>query len=112
MYLWKCSKIFFSDILKLLNNLQFRSESHNFKTLRCLAISSSIYNASTSGDGGDSGIKNRSSDGKKTSKGGDGNGRDGQLRCPKCGTLCSHVETFVSKFSYESLLLVQITNFS
>ena len=101
-----CFTCLFSDILKLLSNLQFKTEGHHFKTLRCLAISSSIYNASSSGDGGDSGIRNRSTDSKKTSKSGDGNGRDGQLRCPKCGTLCSHVETFVSKFNFISLLML------
>lgn len=30
------------------------------------------------------------------SNGGNGNDKDGQLCCPKCGSPCSHVETFVS----------------
>ncbi|XP_015928536.1 ATP-dependent Clp protease ATP-binding subunit clpX-like, mitochondrial isoform X2 [Parasteatoda tepidariorum] len=54
---------------------------------------------SSSNSGGkdnDSSVKNR--DGKKSSsKGSDGgNGRDGLLRCPKCGTVCTTVETFVT----------------
>lgn len=83
-------------IVKLLSNLQFKTKSHHYKAIRCIAISHPVYNASSSGDGGDSNIRNRNIDGKKSSKGGDGNGRDGQLRCPKCGAACSHVETFVT----------------
>ena len=41
-----------------------------------------------------------SSDDKTPSKGGSGSGgKKGQLCCPKCGEPCTHVETFVCKYS-------------
>lgn len=94
--------------MKLLNNLQFKTEGHHYKALRYLALSHPFYNASGSADGGDSSVRNRGTDGKKTSKGGDGNGRDGQLRCPKCGAACSHVETFVSKFIKNLYIFINV----
>ncbi|XP_029378796.1 ATP-dependent Clp protease ATP-binding subunit clpX-like, mitochondrial isoform X2 [Echeneis naucrates] len=47
-------------------------------------------------DGGSDGGKKNISDGKRLSGSG-GSGKGGnQLRCPKCGDPCTHVETFVS----------------
>uniref|UniRef100_A0A8C4HEZ8 ClpX-type ZB domain-containing protein n=1 Tax=Dicentrarchus labrax TaxID=13489 RepID=A0A8C4HEZ8_DICLA len=50
----------------------------------------------TTKDGGSDGGKKSISEGKRLSgSGGSGNGGS-QLRCPKCGDPCTHVETFVS----------------
>uniref|UniRef100_A0A8C5MED8 ATP-dependent clpX-like chaperone, mitochondrial n=1 Tax=Leptobrachium leishanense TaxID=445787 RepID=A0A8C5MED8_9ANUR len=50
----------------------------------------------TTKDGsGDGNKKSVSESGSKKSSGGSGKGGN-QLRCPKCGDLCTHVETFVS----------------
>lgn len=85
------------SIAKLINSLESRTAVHHYKTLRYISLSRSLCSASNSGDGGDS-VRSRNNDTKKSSKSSDGgNGRgDGQLRCPKCGTACSHVETFVT----------------
>ncbi|GFR10177.1 ATP-dependent Clp protease ATP-binding subunit clpX-like, mitochondrial [Trichonephila clavata] len=81
-------------LTKLLNNSQ-KAEFRN-KSFQYITLSRSFCQSGTSG-GGDSNIRNRDGNGKKSSsKGNDGNGRDGQLRCPKCGTPCSHVETFIT----------------
>lgn len=45
----------------------------------------------------DGGGTSSSSGGGHTTSG--GNGKDGQLSCPKCGNPCSQVETFVCKYS-------------
>ncbi|GIY01751.1 ATP-dependent Clp protease ATP-binding subunit clpX-like, mitochondrial [Caerostris extrusa] len=84
---------------KILNNSQLKAKFRE-QSFQYLALSRSLCSTGNpptgSGGGGDSNVKNRDTSGKKSSKGGDGNGRDGQLRCPKCGTACSHVETFVT----------------
>ncbi|XP_061577656.1 ATP-dependent Clp protease ATP-binding subunit clpX-like, mitochondrial isoform X2 [Cololabis saira] len=50
----------------------------------------------TTRDGGNDGGKKSISEGKRASSSG-GSGKGGsQLRCPKCGDPCTHVETFVS----------------
>lgn len=57
-----------------------------------------VYFASKDGaskDGSGDGKKSVSEGGGKKSSGGSGKGGN-QLRCPKCGDLCTHVETFVS----------------
>lgn len=39
--------------------------------------------------------------GGKRASGGGGSGKGGsQLRCPKCGDPCTHVETFVCKYCF------------
>ncbi|XP_029431374.1 ATP-dependent Clp protease ATP-binding subunit clpX-like, mitochondrial isoform X2 [Rhinatrema bivittatum] len=48
-----------------------------------------------SGDGNKKTLGDGSSGGKKLTSGSSGKGGN-QLRCPKCGDLCTHVETFVS----------------
>ncbi|XP_054714098.1 LOW QUALITY PROTEIN: ATP-dependent Clp protease ATP-binding subunit clpX-like, mitochondrial [Uloborus diversus] len=83
-------------VAKLLGNSESKTKI-DFKVFRYVSYSQVMcQGGNPPGDGGDSGMRNRSGDGKKSSKGNDGNGRDGQLRCPKCGTACSHVETFVT----------------
>ena len=46
-------------------------------------------------DGGETGkeVKTEEKEGKQG-----GNGGGGHLRCPKCGSPCTHVETFVCKY--------------
>lgn len=59
-----------------------------------------IFGAPTNDGGGGGGHNVRGGDGGRKSSGGsvgNGGGHDsGQLRCPKCGDPCTHVETFVS----------------
>lgn len=43
----------------------------------------------------------------KRSKGSGGSGKGGsQLRCPRCGDTCTHVETFVRKCNYFSEVFI------
>ncbi|XP_035207146.1 ATP-dependent Clp protease ATP-binding subunit clpX-like, mitochondrial isoform X1 [Stegodyphus dumicola] len=82
-------------VAKLLNNYQCKTKV-NYKSMRYISFSSMLCHPGSSSDDGDS-VKGRNENGRKSSsKGNDGGGRDGQLRCPKCGTTCSHVETFVT----------------
>ena len=50
-------------------------------------------------DGGETGkeVKTEEKEGKQG-----GNGGGGHLRCPKCGSPCTHVETFVCKYRLDS----------
>lgn len=62
-----------------------------------------IIGPPNSGDGsgasvGDGGKNTSRSSGTTT-----GGGKDGQLSCPKCGSPCNHVDTFVCKFPSNSV---------
>ena len=53
-------------------------------------------------DGGDTTVGDGNSGPIKTvdGEGGGDKGGSGQLRCPKCGDPCTHVETFVCKLLF------------
>ena len=49
-------------------------------------------------DGGGEEGKEVTEEDKGSKQGGSGGGNGSQLRCPKCGSPCTHVETFVCKY--------------
>uniref|UniRef100_A0A2K5CSU5 Caseinolytic mitochondrial matrix peptidase chaperone subunit X n=1 Tax=Aotus nancymaae TaxID=37293 RepID=A0A2K5CSU5_AOTNA len=67
-------------------------------------------------DGSGDGNKKSASEGSSKKSGSGNSGKGGnQLRCPKCGDLCTHVETFVCKYyvflNYLHLIIFQIYNY-
>ncbi|KAG9341315.1 hypothetical protein JZ751_019419 [Albula glossodonta] len=90
------------------SQLYFLRSSRNFSRIRRVPVQSHVRSFSettvffaskdgTTKDGSGGGKKTIADGGGKKSSG-SGNSRKGgsQLRCPKCGDTCSHVETFVS----------------
>ncbi|XP_028285816.1 ATP-dependent Clp protease ATP-binding subunit clpX-like, mitochondrial isoform X2 [Parambassis ranga] len=87
-----CSRIQFFSLSRQGSHVPPRVRVRSFsETAVCYAAKDG-----TTKDGGSDGGKKSISEGKRLSGSG-GSGKGGsQLRCPKCGDPCTHVETFVS----------------
>ena len=83
-------------------------------TRRHIHLGSAWYDDKTDPPGGSEGEEGGGEAGKevteedKGSKQGGNSGGGGQLRCPKCGSPCTHVETFVCEYLRHLALIGQI----